>query len=97
MMSDSASWIAAVSLCRLELSHAPCQTPLVSGSYLFLSEIVQPALTTLHLSRQEIASRAFYALQARGDHATGAKTTVILPRLVVRASSGGIGSTSKKP
>ena len=75
----------------------PGELSLIGFDDLFLSEIVQPALTTLHLSRQEIASRAFYALQARGDHATGAKTTVILPRLVVRASSGAIASTSKKP
>jgi LacI family transcriptional regulator len=66
----------------------PSDLSLIGFDDLFLSEIVQPALTTLHLSRQDIATRAFYALQGSNDQSMEPKTTVILPRLIVRASTG---------
>jgi LacI family transcriptional regulator len=65
----------------------PGDLSLVGFDNLFLSEIVQPPLTTLHLSRQDIATRAFYALQAGNTYTGGVRTTVIQPRLVVRAST----------
>lgn len=71
------------------LGHSvPGELSLIGFDDLFLSEIVQPALTTLHLSRQDIATRAFYALQGGNEQSVGPKTTVILPRLIVRASTG---------
>jgi LacI family transcriptional regulator len=71
------------------LGHSvPGELSLIGFDDLFLSEIVQPALTTLHLSRQDIATRAFYALRGNNDETVAPKTTVILPRLVVRASTG---------
>jgi LacI family transcriptional regulator len=42
----------------------PEEVSLIGFDDLFLCEVVHPALTTLHLSRKEIATRAFYALQA---------------------------------
>jgi LacI family transcriptional regulator len=65
----------------------PGDLSLVGFDNLFLSEIVQPPLTTLHLSRQDIATRAFYALQAGTGYTGGARTSVIQPSLVVRAST----------
>lgn len=67
----------------------PQELSLIGFDDLFLSEIVQPALTTLHLSRPEIATRAFFALH--GDKETGsgtARTAMIETQLVVRASTG---------
>jgi LacI family transcriptional regulator len=66
----------------------PGELSLIGFDDLFLSEIVQPALTTLHLSRQDIATRAFYALLARKDQSSVPQSSVILPRLVIRSSTG---------
>ena len=66
----------------------PLELSLVGFDDLFLTEVVQPALTTLHLSRREIATTAFFALQAKGEPPVGRRTSVILPRLVIRASTG---------
>lgn len=66
----------------------PLELSLVGFDDLFLTEVVQPALTTLHLSRREIATAAFFALQAKGEPPLGRRTSVILPRLVIRASTG---------
>jgi DNA-binding LacI/PurR family transcriptional regulator len=70
----------------------PGELSLIGFDDLFVSEIVQPALTTLHLSRQDIATRAFYALQAGGNQPGGPTTTTLLPRLIVRASTGPIST-----
>jgi LacI family transcriptional regulator len=73
----------------------PNDLSLVGFDDLFLSEIVQPPLTTLHLSRQDIATRAFYALQAGTDYTGGPRTTVIQPRLVVRASTASVNRSDR--
>lgn len=64
----------------------PEELSLVGFDDLFLSEIVQPALTTLHLSRQELATRAFFALRA-SERPVAQHTPVVTPRLVCRAST----------
>jgi DNA-binding LacI/PurR family transcriptional regulator len=66
----------------------PEEVSLIGFDDLFLCEVVHPPLTTLHLSRREIATRAFYALQAKRAQAPKAGTSVILPFLVPRASTG---------
>ena len=66
----------------------PKELSLIGFDDLFLCEIVHPALTTLHLSRQDIATRAFFALQAIREQSNSPQTSVILPRLVTRASTG---------
>lgn len=73
----------------------PGDLSLVGFDDLFLSEIVQPPLTTLHLSRQDIATRAFYALQAGTEHMGSFKTAIIQPRLVVRASTAAVSTTER--
>lgn len=75
----------------------PGDLSLVGFDDLFLCEIVQPSLTTLHLSRQDIATRAFYALHAGTDHSGGSRTTVIQPRLIVRASTASVTPTERSP
>lgn len=76
----------------------PGDLSLVGFDDLFLSEIVHPPLTTLHLSRQDIATRAFYALQAGASYTGGARTTIIQPTLIVRASTASIvRSNQEKP
>jgi LacI family transcriptional regulator len=66
----------------------PEELSLIGFDDLFLCEVVHPALTTLHLSRTEIATRAFYALQsARGEGREG-QHSMISPYLVPRASTG---------
>jgi DNA-binding LacI/PurR family transcriptional regulator len=66
----------------------PDELSLIGFDDLSLCEIVHPALTTLHLSRQQIASKAFSALYARlrGDQVD--RSAAIEPTLVVRASTG---------
>lgn len=75
----------------------PGDLSLVGFDDLFLCEIVQPPLTTLHLSRQDIATRAFYALHAAADHSGGSRTTVIQPRLIVRASTASVTASDRSP
>jgi LacI family transcriptional regulator len=75
----------------------PGDLSLVGFDDLFLSEIVQPPLTTLHLSRQDIATRAFYALQAGSTYTGGTRTTVIQPTLVVRASTASVARSDPAP
>lgn len=69
----------------------PKDLSLIGFDDLFLSEIVQPALTTVHLSRQEIATRAFYGLHSGASSGNG-KTAVITPQLIVRASTGPVAN-----
>lgn len=66
----------------------PDELSLVGFDDLFLTELVQPALTTLHLSRRELATRGFYALSSARDNTPGPQTSVLVPQLVVRASTG---------
>jgi DNA-binding LacI/PurR family transcriptional regulator len=67
----------------------PGELSLIGFDDLFLCEVVHPALTTLHLSRQDIATRAFFALNSLRDQTNPPpQTAVILPRLVIRASTG---------
>lgn len=66
----------------------PDEMSLVGFDDLLMSQIVQPALTTLHLSRQEIAARAFMSLQLGLGSGHDDSTSTIQPRLVVRSSTG---------
>src|ERR1700733_76380 len=66
----------------------PRELSLIGFDDLFLAEVVHPTLTTLHLSRQDIATRAFFALQAGREPSNPPQASLILPRLVIRASSG---------
>jgi DNA-binding LacI/PurR family transcriptional regulator len=70
----------------------PRELSLIGFDDLFLCEVVHPALTTLHLSRQDIATRAFFALHTSRDQSNSPQTSVILPRLVIRASTGPVAS-----
>lgn len=74
----------------------PDELSLIGFDDLFLTEAVQPALTSLHLSRQEIASRAFYALQSVREDLPKARASVVLPHLVVRASTAPLGAGKPK-
>ncbi len=66
----------------------PGELSLIGFDDLLLCEIVYPALTTLHLSRREIATRAFFSLQSIRENAQKQRNSVVLPRLVVRVSTG---------
>lgn len=75
----------------------PEDLSLIGFDDLFIAEMVQPALTTLHLSRSEIAARAFYAVQSVRDKIPVQQTSVILPQLIVRASTATVRSVKTKP
>jgi LacI family transcriptional regulator len=74
----------------------PEEVSLIGFDDLFLCEVVHPALTTLHLSRKEIATRAFYALQANRGAPMEHQSAVISPYLVPRASTGPVAKTNKR-
>jgi DNA-binding LacI/PurR family transcriptional regulator len=61
-----------------------------------ISAFTHPALTTVRLSREEIARLAFRALYASRDGVAGAEFTV-RPTLVVRRSTGPAPRTRSKP
>lgn len=65
----------------------PEDLSLIGFDDLPLTDVVHPPLTTLHLSRREIATRVFYALQAGREKLPPPKSSVILPQLVIRAST----------
>jgi DNA-binding LacI/PurR family transcriptional regulator len=66
----------------------PDEVSLIGFDDLFVCELVHPALTTLHLSRKEIATSAFYALRADRRISPEQAPSVISPYLVARASTG---------
>lgn len=68
--------------------HIPEELSLIGFDDLYLCEIVQPALTTLHLSRQDIATHAFAALHRAEASDPHSRNGPILPRLIVRSSTG---------
>ena len=66
----------------------PQDLSLVGFDDLSLTELLQPQLTTVHLSRQEIATRAFFKLYAwSGSGSRPARMSSIVPKLVVRSST----------
>lgn len=71
----------------------PEEVSLIGFDDLFLCEIVHPSLTTLHLSRKEIATRAFYCLQSARGECREHLPAVISPYLVPRASTGRVPNT----
>lgn len=75
----------------------PEEVSLIGFDDLFLCEIIHPALTTLHLSRKEIATRAFYSLQAARNGTLEHQPAVISPYLVPRASTGPAPKSHRKP
>ena len=75
----------------------PGDLSMVGFDDLFLSEIVHPPLTTLHLSRQEIATHAFYALHSGAATAGRVRSPIIQPSLVIRASTASITRSDKPP
>jgi LacI family transcriptional regulator len=76
--------------------HVPEEVSLIGFDDLFLCELVHPALTTLHLSRKEIATRSFYSLQASKTEIMEHQPAVISPYLVPRASTGPAAKTNSK-
>lgn len=80
---------------RLERK-VPEEVSLIGFDDLFLCEVVHPALTTIHLSRKEIATRAFYALQGGRTETVDHQPAVISPYLVPRASTGPIAISRLK-
>jgi LacI family transcriptional regulator len=74
----------------------PDEVSLIGFDDLFVCEVVHPALTTLHLSRKEIATRAFYALQASRNESLEHEPAVISPYLVPRASTGPVARLKSK-
>jgi DNA-binding LacI/PurR family transcriptional regulator len=70
------------------LKHSvPDEISVIGFDDIAMSEVVQPALSTLHLSRREIAAHAFFALQ-RPEGRIKAPVSTILPHLVIRDSTG---------
>lgn len=71
--------------------NVPKDLSIVGFDDLPLATLTHPQLTTIHLSRQEIAAKAFsqlvHLLQKNGSEAARAERR-ILPRLLVRASTG---------
>jgi DNA-binding LacI/PurR family transcriptional regulator len=64
----------------------PEEASIIGFDDIAMSEVVQPALTTLSLSRREIATHAFFALQ-NAEGKTKAGVSTIRPQLVVREST----------
>lgn len=74
----------------------PEEVSLIGFDDLFLCEVVYPALTTLHLSRKEIATRAFYSLQSGKNETAEHQLAMISPYLVPRASTGPVMRTGRR-
>lgn len=74
----------------------PEEVSLIGFDDLFLCEIVHPALTTIHLSRKEIATHAFYSLQTNTGENPERQPAVISPFLVPRASTGPVNKALSK-
>jgi LacI family transcriptional regulator len=69
------------------LKHSiPEEVSIIGFDDIAMSEIVQPSLTTLSISRREIAAHAFFALQ-NPEKKPKAPVSTIVPQLVVREST----------
>jgi LacI family transcriptional regulator len=67
----------------------PQEVSVIGFDDIAMGEVVQPALTTLHLSRREIAAHAFFALQnADNKPKTRTMVSTVVPQLVIRESTG---------
>lgn len=88
LASNDMTAIGALGAIHEQGLRVPEDISLVGFDDIQISAFTQPALTTVRLSREEIARVAFRALySARQDGATGSESTV-LPALVVRKSTG---------
>lgn len=65
----------------------PEEVSVIGFDDIAMSEVVQPALSTLHLSRREIAAHAFFSLQ-RSEGRVKAPVSRVLPQLIIRESTG---------
>ena len=85
--SNDMTAVGVLQVARLQGRNIPEELSLVGFDDLLLTEVVLPALTTLHLSRREIATRSFFALQAMRDRTAAPQMSVIVPHLVIRNST----------
>ena len=85
--SNDMTAMGLLQVARLQKRDIPEELSLIGFDDLLLTEMVLPALTTLHLSRREIATRSFFALQAMRDRTAAPQMPVILPHLVIRDST----------
>jgi len=74
----------------------PEEISLIGFDDLFVCEVIFPALTTLHLSRKEIATHAFYSLQTSRNSTQEHQPAVISPYLVLRSSTGPVLKSPKR-
>ena len=66
----------------------PGQVSVTGFDNISLSEVVYPALTTLHIARDQIGRQIFASLSATDQSATAPQEVLITPELVVRESTG---------
>jgi DNA-binding LacI/PurR family transcriptional regulator len=66
----------------------PGQVSVTGFDNISLSEVVYPALTTLHIPRDQIGREIFASLTAQKQPAQTQQEIIITPELVVRESTG---------
>src|SRR5207248_2768586 len=66
----------------------PGQVSVTGFDNISLSEVVHPALTTLHIPRDQIGRQIFASLTAEKPATKAQQEIIIVPELVVRESTG---------
>ena len=66
----------------------PAQVSVTGFDNITLSEVVYPALTTLHIPRDQIGRQIFESLTVQKQPAKTQQEIIITPELVVRESTG---------